>query len=324
MADKQKIMSWKDAFFASPGPESLKESVVLTLKGVCMGAADIIPGVSGGTIALITGIYEKLLWALKSADATVAKKLINCDIKGAIADLHFRFLLFLFIGISTSIISLAGFMNYFLHYHPVEIWSLFFGLITASIFTVGRYVQHWTKVIILSFITGTISAYLIVGLVPASTPETLWFIFFSGLIAICAMILPGLSGAFILLILGKYEFITAALKNPFLFCNMIVICVFCCGCFVGLIGFSRALNFMLRRYRSLTLAFLTGLMTGSIKKIWPWKEIIETKIIREKIYVLADRNILPQSFGTEFFIAVSLILIGFAVVIFIVWVSKKV
>jgi len=307
--------SWKDVFFYSPGPRSLKSSLLLTLKGVCMGAADTVPGVSGGTIALITGIYEDLLAAIKSVDAMFLKRLVKFDLKGAFSGLHIRFLLSLFLGIGISILSLAQLMSYLLHHHPVATWSLFFGLIAASIWVVGKQVEKWTPGNGLSFLIGTGTAFVVVNLMPATTPEDLWFIFLSGVLAICAMILPGLSGAFILLILGKYEFIIATLKNPFTAEHMGIIAVFGMGCAVGLAGFSRVLKFLLTAYHNLTLAFLTGLMFGSMRKVWPWKETLETGIINGKLHVLKERNMFPANIDTDLYFAMFLIVVGFIAVI---------
>jgi putative membrane protein len=316
MEDK-KQMTWKDAFLASPGPASLKKAGVLSLKGLCMGSADVIPGVSGGTIALITGIYENLLQALKSLDATMVKKVLKLDLKGALAHVHIRFLICLFAGIGIAIISLARLMNFLLHHYPVFTWSLFFGLIAASILVVSRQVPSWTPRAGISLVAGTVVAALIVSLIPLETPDALWFIFLCGIIAICAMILPGISGAFILLILGKYEFITATLKNPFLAQHIMIIFIFCLGCLIGLLSFARLLNYLLQNYRHLTLAFLTGLMVGSMPKIWPWKEILQTKIIRGKSHVIWGSNIMPQTLNSEVYFAVVLAIIGFMVVLII-------
>ena len=230
-------MTWKEAFFASPGPASVKKAGLLSLKGLCMGSADVIPGVSGGTIALITGIYEDLIGALKSIDATMVKKALAFDLKGALAGVHIRFLLCLFVGIAIAIISLARLMNFLLNHYPVFTWSLFFGLIAASILVVSRKVTTWSPRTGISLVVGTVVAAFIVNLMPVTTPEALWFILLCGMIAICAMILPGISGAFILLILGKYEFNTATLKNPFLPQNLMIIIIFCLGCLIGLLGF---------------------------------------------------------------------------------------
>ncbi|MCP3955057.1 MAG: DUF368 domain-containing protein [Desulfobacterales bacterium] len=309
--------SWKGAFMASPGPRTLKEAGLLSLKGLCMGTADIIPGVSGGTMALIMGIYAQLLQAIKSVDTRMARKLLRFDLKGALAEVHLRFLLALFLGIGMAIISLARIVNYLLHAQPVFIWSLFFGLIVASVLVVSRYVSRWTPAAGVCFLIGGALAWLIVNAVPVSTPETAGFIFFSGLVAICAMILPGISGAFILLILGKYEFITGCLKNPFLVDNFITILIFCAGCLVGLTGFARVLNALLDRYYNYTIAGLTGLMAGSLPRIWPWKEVVESRIIRGKEHVIQVRNILPDGIDGTFCLSVGLAVIGFGVVIWL-------
>ena len=309
--------SWKDAFLASPGPTSLKKASILSLKGLCMGSADVIPGVSGGTIALITGIYEELILALKSIDTTWVKQILDLDLKGALAHLHIRFLLSLFVGIGIAIISLARLMNYLLHYYPVFTWSLFFGLIAASILVVSRRVRNWSGRTGISFVCGTAIAAFIVNLIPVATPDDLWFIFLCGVIAICAMILPGISGAFILLILGKYEFITATLKNPFLTQHLVIIVVFCLGCLIGLLSFARLLNYMLKNFHQLTMAFLTGLMVGSMPKIWPWKEILETKMIGGKVHMIWGSNMMPQTINTEVLIALGLAILGFIIVLII-------
>lgn len=287
----------------------------MTVKGLCMGAADTVPGVSGGTIALITGIYDDLLSAIKSANTKMVMRILKFDLKGALCELHIRFILSLFLGISISILSLAQLMNYLLQHHPVPTWSLFFGLIAASIWVVGKQVEKWTPGTGVSFLSGAGAAFIIVNLMPASTPEDLWFIFLSGLMAICAMILPGLSGAFILLILGKYEFIIATLKNPFLVENIQIIIVFISGCAVGLAGFARFLKLLLQKHHNLTLAFLTGLMFGSMRKIWPWKETLETAMIHGKLRVLKEKNIWPQAFDSDLAVAVCLIFAGFLAVL---------
>jgi putative membrane protein len=313
------IGTWKTAFFESPGPASVRKAVSLALKGICMGSADVIPGVSGGTIALITGIYEDLIAALRSLDIKMVRKILSLDIKGAVAGVHIRFLLTLFSGIIVAILSLAQLMNYLLHYHPVPIWSLFFGLIVASILMVGKQVTNWRGKAGICFVAGILAATVIVNLIPIQTPEALWFIFLCGIVAICAMILPGISGAFILLILGKYEFITATLKNLFLAQNIIIILVFCLGCVVGLAGFSRVLNYLLGKFHNLTLAFLAGLITGSLMKIWPWKEVLETQVIRGKAHVIWGRPIMPDTSGGELYFAIALMVLGFLAI----WVIER-
>jgi putative membrane protein len=311
--------TWKEAFFSSPGPLSVRSAVNLSLKGICMGSADVIPGVSGGTIALITGIYENLIGALRSVDMGVLQKILSLDIRGAVARIHLRFLLALFSGIVVAILSLARLMNYLLHSHPVPTWSLFFGLIAASTVIIGKQVNNWLGKASISFAAGILAATVIVNLIPIQTPEDLWFIFFCGIVAICAMILPGISGAFILLILGKYEYVTAALKNPFLPHNFTIIAVFCVGCLIGLIGFSRVLNYLLENFHNLTLAFLAGLIAGSLQKIWPWKEVIETQVIRGKVHVIWGRPVMPDAINQEVVFAVCLAVLGFAAV----WVLER-
>lgn len=280
-----------------------------------MGAADTVPGVSGGTIALITGIYEDLLAAVKSVNGKMLGRLVRLDFKGVVAELHIRFLLALFCGIGVAVVTIARIMNHLLHHHPQLTWSLFFGLIAASIWVVGRKIDQWTAGIWISFAIGAAAAFQIVSLVPATTPEALWFIFLSGFIAICAMILPGLSGAFILLILGKYEFITATLKNPFDPVNIGIILIFLAGCGLGLAGFSRILKYFLDAYHNLTLAFLTGLMVGSMRKIWPWKEAIEKKMIGGELRVIREQNVIPDVLNTDLLFAGGLMAIGFIGVI---------
>lgn len=305
---KPEIHCVKDAFKASPGPETGREALLLSLKGACMGAADTVPGVSGGTIALITGIYEQLLAAIRSADQTVISRLVHLDVAGAVAHLHTRFLLFLFSGIAVAVISLARIVSHFLAFYPVSTWSLFFGLIAASIGSVGRKVDSWGGATVFMFSGGAGFAYILVGLVPAQTPDTLPFVFFSGMLAICAMILPGISGAFILVLLGKYEFMVAALKNPFLPVNTIIIAVFAVGCGAGLAVFSRVLKHLLERFRPAVMAFLTGLLAGSLRRIWPWKD------------GMPERNILPEA-GPELLLPLVLMAAGAAVVLFLEWIS---
>ncbi len=316
----KKITHIKKAFFKSPGPDTLSETVILFLKGFVMGSADIIPGVSGGTIALITGIYEKVLAAIKSFNVNALKKVFKLDISGAVEIAHLRFVMVLFSGIAFAILTLARLMNFLLKTHPEPTFSLFFGLIAASIFVVGRKVS-WKTPQGIAIVTGTFFAYLIVGLIPVTTPNELWFIFFSGVIAISAMILPGLSGAFILLILGKYQFITGTLKSPFsvneetAILNIIIIFVFCAGCAVGLAGFARFLNYLLLKWHDLTLAFLTGLMAGSMRRIWPWKGEAEIQIIRGKEHIVSQSNVLPDFSDGNTLFCIGLIVTGVVVIL---------
>ena len=309
----KKVETWKEAWDSGPGPKTRKDMQVLAAKGFCMGTADIIPGVSGGTIAFITGIYEQLLAAISSVNIVFFKKLLSLDLKGAMAEIHLRFLLPLFLGIGVAIVSTARLMHYLIKEHPVLTWSMFFGLIAASIIVVGKTIENWQSGAPFVVI-GAVAAYFIVGLIPVTTPETWWFILLSGMIAICAMILPGISGSFILLILSKYEFVTGAIKNPFNVDNLVIIFIFSCGCAIGLLGFARVLKYLLSRYHNATMALLTGVMIGAMRKVWPWKEVLETKMIRGKVHVLQEQNVFPSQLDTQVIMAIGLMVLGFVLV----------
>ncbi|MBF0278223.1 MAG: DUF368 domain-containing protein [SAR324 cluster bacterium] len=311
----KEVQNWKEAWNFSPGPRTRKEFQWLALKGICMGSADIIPGVSGGTIAFITGIYTQWLAAIASINLIFFKKLLSFELRGALAEVHVRFLLPLLLGIGVAIVSTARLMHYLITEHGVLTWSLFFGLILASIFVVGKEIDQWNGSAILFIGLGALAAFLIVGLIPVSTPESWWFIILSGIIAICAMVLPGLSGSFILLILGKYEFVTGAVKNPFNLENILIILLFASGCAIGIMGFSRILKYLLARYHSATMAILTGVMIGAMRKVWPWKEVLESKVVRGKIHVLQEQNIFPPQLDAQVIFAFFLMLIGIVFVL---------
>ncbi|MEM7184052.1 MAG: DUF368 domain-containing protein [Spirochaetota bacterium] len=306
--------TWKSAWSQSPGPKKRSEYIVLYMKGVCMGSADIIPGVSGGTIALIMGIYQSLLQAIQSFDAQVIRTLLRFELKQALEKLHLRFLLTLVFGIATAVVALSHLIHYLLNSYAVSTWSFFFGLLLASILVIGKGLQKSLGSIV-ALVLGAILGFVLVGMIPVQTPEESWFVFLCGMFAICAMILPGISGAFILLILGKYEYVTSALKNPFVGESIAIILVFCAGALLGILGFSRILNYFLQNYYNTTIAVLTGLMAGSLRKIWPWKNTLETITIRNKVHVLREENVLPSQYGGEFFVALVLLLIGFAIVL---------
>ena len=305
----------------SPGPKTFTEHAYLFFKGVGMGTADIVPGVSGGTIAFITGIYEALLTAIASINSRLVLQVLRLNLKQALAGLHLRFLVTLVCGIALAVISTSHLMHYLLTEHAVQTWSVFFGLITASILVVAHSInKRFTT--FPALILGAILAYGITGLIPLYTPEEPWFIFFSGMIAICAMILPGLSGSFILLILGKYAFITAALRNPVNPDNLETILIFISGCLVGILGFSRILRYGLARWHDYTLALLTGIMLGSMRKVWPWKITLESQIIRGKEHVLREENVWPL-LDFEFGIALLLMLTGFMLVMLLDKISRQ-
>lgn len=300
-------LTWLQAFMKSPGPKSLKDAFILFLKGICMGSADIIPGVSGGTIAFITGIYDDLLDAIRSFNKNFFKNFFTFNWKQALAESHIRFLVVLLLGIGIAIITFAQIIHHLLLEYPVQTAGFFFGLILASVFAVGKNVPKWTPVVWICFVAGLIIATWIVNLIPVQTPESLWFIFICGVIAICAMILPGISGAFLLLVLGKYIYITATLKNPFNLHNIVIIIVFALGCIIGIMLFSRVLGYFLKNFRTQTLGLLTGLVLSAIQKIWPW----QTGDTSGSFYANLS---LPSTLNSQLIITVILMIVGFLLV----------
>lgn len=311
---KYPSLSWREALARQPGPGNVKEGLILVMKGMCMGTADLIPGVSGGTIALVTGIYQHLLEAIRME---CVRHLLHLNLKQAVAGVHTRFLASLLLGIALALVFLSNAINFLLHTYPVPLWTFFLGLVTASVYTIGKRIKKWRGTGGAAFVTGLFMGYFMVGMMPVTTPDAAWFIFLSGMIAICAMILPGISGAFILLILGKYEFMIDALRNPLHGTNPFIILVFCTGCACGIILFSRVLSYLLRHYDNTTIAVLTGLMGGAMRKIWPWKQSLETTVIHGKTFILRERNILPPRIDDMFWIACGLALIGLLAVLMI-------
>ena len=295
-----------------------KDYLLLYAKGISMGVADVIPGVSGGTIAFISGIYEELIGSIKSIDADAFKLLARFQIKSFWKSINGNFLIAVLAGIVTSLLSLARLMTYLLEHHPIPVWSFFFGLILVSAPLIMRDIKKWDIATVISGILGIVIAYLITILSPTETPTNLPFIFFCGALAICAMILPGISGAFILLLIGKYEYMIKALISF----DIPVIIVFVIGCFLGLLGFSRFLSWILTHYRFPTLALLAGFMIGSLNKVWPWKEITAFRINSEGLQVAAlDRSILPWQYlektgqDPKLFLAVLFVALGIFLVV---------
>ena len=271
---------------------TLKDYLVIGLKGMAMGGADIVPGVSGGTVALITGIYEEFVNALKSFTGVVPV-LFKEGLAAAWKHVNGNFLLSLFAGIFISLLSLVHFIEYALEEHPILIWSFFFGLILTSCYYVGKQVNQWDLGKVLALIVGAVFIFLITSISPAETSDAYWFVFLAGMLAICAMILPGISGAFILVLLGKYNFIIASISDL----KFDIIIVFALGCGIGLLSFSHLLSLLLKKQFDLTIAILTGFMIGSLNKIWPWKNTLEWGIDRhgEKI-ARVQENVMPQHY----------------------------
>jgi len=320
-ASKTKPPTWKEAWLATPGPIKSSDYIILFLKGMCMGIADIVPGVSGGTVAFITGIYYSMLTAISSFNWKTILHALRFRGKDALSEFHMRFIVTLALGIALALITTAHLMHYLLTKHAIMTWSLFFGLIAASIIVVSHSIKNRISSLPILLLS-TLIAYGITGLIPLHTPEEPWFIFLCGFVAISAMILPGLSGSFILLVLGKYAFITAALRNPFMMENIQILLIFIAGCLAGILGFSRIIRYGLMRWHDFTIAFLTGLMIGAMRKVWPWKVALESQIIRGREYVIREENVWPILDG-EFVIAILLMSSGFVMVLTLEKISVK-
>jgi putative membrane protein len=246
-------------------------SLGVFLRGLMMGAADIVPGVSGGTVAFITGIYDTLLGSIRAVDLQFLGKLLKGDINGAWQHINGGFLLALLLGIATSIFSLARVISWTLEHHPVPLWASFFGLILASALVLLRQVQNWSAPRALCLLVGVILA-LFIALSPVATLDVgLAGVFLSGFLAICAMILPGISGSFILVLLGMYGTVLAAVKAL----DLMFLAVFAVGAASGLMCFSRLLHWLLSRYHQATMALLTGFLFGSLAVVWPWKRVLD-------------------------------------------------
>lgn len=296
---------------------NLKDYGLLVLKGMGMGAADVVPGVSGGTIAFIAGIYEELIDSIKSINASSLKLLFTGKIGAFWQTINGSFLLSIVAGIGISIFSLAKLITYLLVYHPILVWAFFFGLIVASTWFVSKDIRRWNWKTVLSFIAGAVAAYYVTVATPAETPTNLLFIFLCGAIAICAMILPGISGSFILVLLGKYFYIMEAVKTF----NIPVMLVFMAGAAIGITSFSRILSYALRKFHDVTIAVLGGFMLGSLNKVWPWKKVLETYTDSHgELKPLVETNIWPDHLVGE---AAGLMLLGFFLVYFLEKLSMK-
>jgi putative membrane protein len=295
-------------------------------RGMLMGAADAVPGVSGGTIAFITGIYEELIFSLKQCGVRALKMLFQEGLKSAWQYINGGFLLALFSGVIISILTLSGVVLYLLANHPILLWAFFFGLILAAVWSVIRHIDKSKIGIIATFLIGTVSAFFITTIIPTTIDTSPFIVFLSGMIAICAMILPGISGSFILLLLGMYSPMLTAVKEL----QLVTLSIFTSGCVAGLLSFSHVLSWMFNHYKTMTLALLGGFMLGSLNKVWPWKQTIESAIDRHgKEIPLVQNNILPQTFETlhtqpaYMWYAIMLMILGMGMVIGLEKIGQK-
>lgn len=251
-----------------------KDYIMIGVKGACMGAADVIPGVSGGTIAFIMGIYDEFVGSIASINSEAVRKLFKGEFRAFWKHINGNFLLSLVLGIGVSVITLAGLMQILLNDYPIQTWAFFFGLIVASSIFILRGISGWKVREALFLVVGVILGIVVCTLSPTQTPDGLWFIFLSGAIAICAMVLPGISGSFILLILGKYQFIMSTISDFVsgvdMGRNLIILIVLILGAVTGILSFSKFLHWLLARWHKETLIVLSGFIIGSLVKVWPW------------------------------------------------------
>lgn len=272
-----------------------------------MGIANVIPGVSGGTIALITGIYEDLINSLKSFDTKSLKLITSIHILGFIKHTNLYFLLAVFGGSIVSVFSIASLFKYLFTHYPILIWAFFFGLIIASIYFVGKRISKWNTATIISLVIGTLVAISLSFMTPASENDNLFFVFICGIIGISGMMLPGLSGSFILILMGNYELLMVTAITEL---NIPLLSVFFLGSAFGLMSFSHILSWVFKHYKNQTLALLTGFILGSLSIIWPWKEVAESIIIKGKEKIIAYNWYFPNELNIENTLAILLILAG--------------
>jgi putative membrane protein len=304
----------------------IKKYGLTYLKGMAMGAADIVPGVSGGSIALIAGIYQQLLDSINSFNFENLILLKSFDFKKFYVNVNGSFLLSLLLGILTSIFALSKVITYLMKVHPIPLWSFFCGLILVSAFLILRDIKRWNLGVVIALAAGTAIAWWVTNLPPTTSPDALWFTFVAGAIAICAMILPGISGSFILLILGKYEMILKAVSDKDIF----TLALFASGCVVGILSFSRVVSYLLRKFHSATIGLLSGFMLGSVNELWPWKIVTawRTSSSGEQKPFLTE-NILPTEYldqvGQQPLMAdaVMAFLFGIGLVLVIEWLATK-
>lgn len=301
--------------------------LIITLKGLAMGAADVVPGVSGGTIAFISGIYQDLIDSINNVNVSALKTLKKDGLKAAWEQVNGSFLLALLTGIGISILTFSKIITHLLETQPILVWSFFFGLIIASITLIWKEITSWKLVDILFLLIGITVSYYITIARPVSSPDSYWYLFLSGFIAIIAMILPGISGAFILLLMGSYETVIGTINtfreglttanSEILTQALLKLGVFAVGAIIGLKSFSKILHWMFEHHKNTTLTLLVGFMVGSLNKVWPWKEVLETRINSHgEVVPYIDKSILPQNFDGDpkIVMAIVLAILGFVLI----------
>lgn len=284
---------------------NIKDYLLITLRGIAMGAADVVPGVSGGTIAFISGIYQELIDSISKVNLGALKILKEKGVKSAWQYVNGNFFLALFTGIGISILSLSKGIKYLLENQPIGVWSFFFGLMVASILFLWKDIKQWNFATISALISSIFVAYYITIIPPLAGNDSLFSLFLAGALAICAMILPGVSGAFILVLLGAYHTILGAIDSF----DIKIISVVGLGAVAGILSFSKILKYLFEHYKNITMAWLTGFVIGSLNKVWPWKEVLESEIdAHGKKIILLEKSILPNNFHGEPQVALAIFL----------------
>ncbi len=303
----------------------MRKYINTLFKGIAMGAANVIPGVSGGTIALITGIFERLIDAIKSFNIKAIKLLFKGRIKEFINYTDLKFLLSLFIGVLIAIVTLAKLFDYLFENYPVYIWAYFFGLVLASVYFVGKTISKWTTIVVITFIIGVSIAILISILNPASENRNFFYMILCGVASVCSMILPGLSGSFILVLMGNYKLVAIDAINNVDFTVLLPLMI---GAVVGLLAFSHFLSWIFKKYRDETISILTGFILGSVNILWPWQNEFSLKddlgnfVLKtngDKIVEHYEKY-MPNSFNTEVTLAIVFVIVG----MISIWVIEKV
>jgi len=289
-----------------------RDYLVLALKGFAVGSGNVVPGVSGGTMAFILGIFEELIESIrKAADPRFVRAVLTLRWKAAAEIGNAKFLGAVGAGAFAAILTLARLLEWLLINRPVLVWSFFFGLILASVLVVAKRIRSWGGGTVPALVVGTAGAWLLVGLVPLETPDTWWFLAIAGALAICAMILPGVSGAFVLVLLGKYQDILSAVNHG----RLDTIAIVGVGAVIGLVTFAQILSWLFHHHHDVTVAVLTGFMLGSLRKVWPWKETVTTWVDRSGNELPAIvANVLPEM-GAEVVLAAVLAVVGLGIVL---------
>ncbi|THB72472.1 MAG: DUF368 domain-containing protein [Desulfobulbaceae bacterium] len=331
-------LSEKTYIFSKETPvKQLKQFLILLLKGTGMGAANVIPGVSGGTVALITGIFEELIDSIKAFNVTALLLLLKGRFGEFARHVNLSFLFAVFLGVGISILSLARLLEFLFLYYPVFIWAYFFGLILASVYFVGKTISAWDGSVILMFIIGTAIALSISFISPARENDSFIYLVLCGVVAICSMILPGLSGSFVLILMGNYQLIVISAVNDL---NIQILIPVMIGAGAGLVAFSHLLSWIFKKFRNQTLSLLTGFILGSLIILWPWKRSFDQAgdlILTNRFGAFVDQSgtmlgevkvyqfsqVLPERFDSVALYALLLVIVGVVSIILMEYASAR-